>query len=180
MPTESTCKCTHEPIDPATTRLRGSITYNHENGYDIEWESIDEFHRWLENKQQAHSIEICIGKTAPSKGSTLYMDYQIWVCSRHGTGGEKAFHKQTDQKAKMESKCLPSGCPCQVKIKIYPHMATVLGRYSLEHSHPTGKDNLKHVWIRVPTREQIERLIRFGLMDREIVRNRLCYQLNFI
>jgi len=161
-------------------RLRRSIIYDRENGYDIEWESIDEFHRWRENEQQAHGIEIRIGKTAPSKGSTLYMDYQIWVCSCHGTSGEKAFHKQTNQKAKMESKCLPSGCPYQVKIKIYPHMATVLGRYSLEHSHPTGKDNLKHVQIQVPTHEQIERLIRFGLMDREIVCNHLCYQLNFI
>jgi len=160
--------------------LRGSITYDRKNGYDLEWETIEEFHQWRENEQRAHAIEIHVGKTVPSKGSALYTDYQVWVCSCQGTGGEKVFDKQTDRKAKKEGKHLPSGCPCQVTIKIYLHTSTVLGKYVHEHSHPTGKDNLKHIWIHIPACKQIEGLIRFGLMDWGIVCHHLSYQFHLI
>ncbi len=105
----ATHRNTEPTINPATTRQRGSITYNRENGYNLEWESIDEFHQWRENEQRAHGIEIRIGKTVPSKGSALYTDYQVWVCLCQGTGGAKVFHRQTDRKAKKEGKRLPEG-----------------------------------------------------------------------
>jgi hypothetical protein len=71
----------------------------------------------------------------------------------------------------MEHKRLDRGCPCQVRIKLYPHTSTILGRYTPDHSHPTRKDNLKHIRICVPAREQLIELIRLGLMDKEIVRD---------
>ena len=158
-----------KPIDPATSQLRGSITYDRENGYDLEWESIDEFHQWHENEQRAHGTELRLVHTASSCGSALYTASQLWVCPRQGTGGEKDYQRKTNQKSRKERKRLDGGCPCQVKIKVYAHTPTILGRYTPDHSHLTGKDNLKHVRIRVPTQEHITELIRLGLMDKEIV-----------
>ena len=41
----------------------GSITYNrNENGYNLEWESRDDFDRWFTNKQEACGIEVQISK----------------------------------------------------------------------------------------------------------------------
>ena len=162
-----------EPIDPATTRLRGSITYDRENGFDLEWESIDEFHQWRENEERAHGIEIRLAHTESSWGSTVYTGSRLWVCSRNGTGGDTHYKRTTDRKSRKEHKRLNDGCPCQVKIKSYPHTLTILGKYTPDHSHLTGKDNLKHVRIWVPTWEHIMELIRLGLMDKEIVRDNL-------
>jgi hypothetical protein len=169
-----------EPTDPATSRQRGSITYDRENGYDLEFESIDEFHRWRENEQRAHGIELRLAHTASSHGSAVYTASRLWVCARQGTGGEKAYKRKTDRKTKMKSKRLGGGCPCQVRTKIYPHTSTVLGKYTPDHSHPTGKDNLKHVRIRFPAREHIMELIRLGLMDKEIVREPFSYPFHLI
>ena len=160
-----------EPIDPATTRLRGSINYDWENGHDTEWELMEEFHQWRENEERAHGIELRLVHTVSSNGSAVYTASQLWVCSRQGTGGEKNYKRTTERKSRVERKRLGEGCPCQVRIKIYPHTPMILGKYSPEHSHQTGKSNLKHVRIRVPAREHIMELIRLGLMDKEIVRD---------
>ena len=157
-------------IDPATTRLRGSITYDRENGFDLEWESMDEFHQWRENEERAHGIEIRLAHTETSHGSAIFTGSRLWVCSRQGTGGDTHYQRTTDCKSRKGRKCLDGGCPCQVKIKSYPHTLTILGKYSPDHSHLTRKDNLKHVRIRVPAREHVMELIRLGLMDKEIVR----------
>ena len=158
-----------EPIDPATTQLCGSITHDRENRYDMEWESINEFHEWCENEQGAHSIELCLAHTVSSNGSAVYTASRLCVCSHQGTGGEKEYRRVTDQKTRVEHKCLGRGCPCQVKIKIYPHTLMILSKYTPNHSHPTGKNNLKHIQIHVPAQEHIMELIRLGLMDKEIV-----------
>jgi hypothetical protein len=160
-----------EPIDPATTQLHGSITYDWENGYDLEWESIEEFHQWRKNEERAHGIELHLAHTVSSNGSAVYNTLQLWVCSCQGTGGVKEYKRITKQKSRVESKRLGEGCPSQVRIKIYPHTPAILSKYSIEHSHQTGKDNLKHVWICVPAQEHIMELIRLGVMDKEIVRN---------
>jgi hypothetical protein len=140
-----------EPINPATTQLHGSITYDQENGYDMEWESMEEFHQWHENKERAHGIELHLAHTISSNGRAVYTASQLWVCSRQGTGGEKDYKRITKRKSRVERKRLSKGCPSQVRIKIYPHTSAILGKYSIEHSHQTGKDNLKHVRIRMPS-----------------------------
>ena len=41
-------------IDPTTSIQMGSITYDwNENSYNLEWESRDDFDRWLTNEQEA-------------------------------------------------------------------------------------------------------------------------------
>jgi hypothetical protein len=66
------------PIDPATLRLLGSIIYDREHGFNLEWDSKEAFKIWLDNEQTAQSIEL-----RPSKikcESTLYTTNQIFHC----------------------------------------------------------------------------------------------------
>jgi hypothetical protein len=125
-----------------------------------------------ENEQWAHGIEL---RSYPNQGimckpsqNVLFSGSRLFVCAHQGTGGTKKYERKTNREIK-ESKRIKGGCPCHVRIKVYPHTRTVLGKYTPEHSHPTGKDNLKYVRIRVPTLEQIAGLIRLGLTDKEIV-----------
>ena len=63
-------------INPATSRLRGSITFDWKHSFSLEWESKEAFKDWLDNKQMAQSIEL-----RPSKiehGSILYTTNQIF------------------------------------------------------------------------------------------------------
>jgi hypothetical protein len=36
-------------IDPATSRLLGSITYDQKHGFNLEWDSKEAFKDWLDN-----------------------------------------------------------------------------------------------------------------------------------
>jgi hypothetical protein len=40
-------------INPATSCLLGSITYDWEHGFDLEWDSKEAFKDWLNNEQTA-------------------------------------------------------------------------------------------------------------------------------
>lgn len=157
------------PEDPATSRRAGSITYDREHGYSLEWESIDDFHQWCQSEEMAHGIELRSSQIRHGNGSAVYTTSQLFCCSRQGTGGLKLQERKTDRKKVIGNKRIAGGCPCRVRIKMYPHTSTILGSYNPDHSHLTSKDNLKFVRIRVPTRELIETLIRLGLKDKEIV-----------
>ena len=154
-------------IDPATSCLRGSITFDWKHGFSLEWESKEAFKDWLDNEQTAQSIEL-----RPSKiehGSVLYTTNQIFRCARNGTGGFKAYQKKTTRERKIESKRIAGGCPCHVQIKTYPHTAVVLGKYITNHSHPIGMDNLKFIRMRDLMREMIASMLRYGKNDKDIV-----------
>ena len=77
--------------------------------------------------------------------------------------------KKMTQEQKIESKWIEGGCPCLIQIKTYPHTDIILGKYDHNHSHPTGKDNLKYIRIQAPTRELIEGWVHYGVTDQEIV-----------
>ena len=156
-----------DPIDPATSHLRGSITFDRKHGFSLEWESKEAFKDWLDNEQTAQSIEL-----RPSKiehGSVLYTTNQIFRCTCNGTGGFKAYQKKTTCERKIKSKRIAGGCPCHVQIKTYPHTAIVLGKYITNHSHPIGMDNLKFIRMRDSTREMIASMLRYGKNDKDIV-----------
>jgi hypothetical protein len=155
--------------DPATSSKTGSITYDREEGgYNLEWESRADFNDWLSHEQAAIGIEIRVAKTRYSK-SQLYSSCVTLRCARNGTGGKSHYVKKTTRERKIESKRIEGGCPCFVQIKTYSHTNTILGKYNSDHSHPTGKDNLKYIRIRVCTRELIESWVHYGVTDQEIV-----------
>ena len=142
-------------IDPATSLRMGSITYDrNENCYDLEWESRDDFDRWLTNEQDTHGIEICISKV--QRGKQLYLSSETFRCTCNKTRRVKHYEKKTTQGRKIESKRIKGGCPCYVQIKTYPHTQTILGKYNCDYSHPTGEENPKYIQIRVNTCELIE------------------------
>jgi hypothetical protein len=166
------------PIMPADARpdppLRafGGITYDRErNGYNLEWESRAEFKRWLTNEQQAIGIEIwqCRTKHSKAQGQQVYLTRETFRCAHNQLGGTKPYMKKTMWERKIESKRIEGGCPCLVEIKTYPHTDTILGKYNHDHSHPTGKDNLRYIRIRVATCELIEAWVHYGVTDQEIV-----------
>jgi hypothetical protein len=159
-----------ERIDPATVSKMGSMTYDREeNGYNLEWESRADFKDWLAHEQAAIGIEIRLSKTRRSRAQELYSTCETFRCARNGTGGKSHYVKKTTRERKIESKRIEGGCPCYVQIKTYPYTDTILGKYSHDHSHPTGKDNLKYIRIRVATRDLIEAWVHYGVTDQEIV-----------
>ena len=160
-------------IDPTTSLRMGSITYDwNKNCYNLEWESRDDFDRWLTNEQDTHGIEICISKV--QHGKQLYLSSETFHCTHNKTEGVKHYEKKTAWERKIKSKQIEGGCPCYVQIKTYPHTGTVLGKYEDKHSHETGKDNLKYLRIRVSTWELIEDWVQYGVTNEEIVSDPLC------
>ena len=155
------------PIDPATSRLLGSITYDREHGFNLEWECKEAFKIWLDNEQTDQSIELRPFRI--ERGSALYTTNQIFRCARNGTGGLKHHQKKTARERKIENKRLAGGCPALVQIKTYPHTAVVLGKYVSNHSHPIGMENLKFIYMRESTREMIASMLRYGKNDKDIV-----------
>ena len=155
------------PIDPATSRLLGSITYDRGHGFSLEWDSKEAFKDWLDNEQTAKSIELRPSKI--ERGTALYTTNQIFRCARNGTGGVKPYQKKTSRERKIESKRIASGCPSLVQIKTYPHTDVVLGKYISDHSHAIGMENLKFIRMRDSTREMIARMVRYGKNDKDIV-----------
>ena len=131
------------PIDPATSCLLGSITYDWKHGFNLEWDSKEDFKIWLDNEQTTQSIELRPLKI--ERGSALYMTNQIFHCMCNRTGGVKHYQKKTTQERKIKSKRLAGGCPCLVQIKMYPHTVVVLGKYISNHSHAIGMENLKFI-----------------------------------
>jgi hypothetical protein len=132
-----------DAIDPTTLTKMGSITYNREEaGYNLKWESRDNFNKWLTHEQATIGIEIWLSRTYYPKNSALYSKGEIFCCAHNGTGGEKHYVKKTTCERKIDSKQIEGRCPCSIQIKIYPHTNTILGRYNTNHSHPVSKDNL--------------------------------------
>src|SRR5713101_7232440 len=109
-------------------------------------------------------------KTWHGKGKTeLYSKCETYCCTHNRTGRKSHYVKKTTQEWKIESKQLEGGCPCFVQIKTYPCTNTILGKYNHDHSHPTSKDNLKYIRIRVVTQDLIEAWVHHGVTDQEIV-----------
>jgi hypothetical protein len=157
-------------IDPATSSKTGSMTYNHKkNSYNLEWESRADFNTWLTHEQTAIGIEIWVSKTWASKSKRLYSTCKTLSCACNGTGGKKNYMKKNTCERKIDSKRIKGRCPCFIQIKTYPHTNTILGRYNHVYSHPTGKDNLKYIRIRISTHELIEVWVHYGVTDQEIV-----------
>ncbi len=156
-----------DDIDPATSPQTGSITYDRENGFNLEWDSIGSFKDWLDNEQTTQSIELKISKIAHR--SSLCTTNQTFRCTRNGTGGLSKYQKKTTRKRRAESKRIAGGCPCFVQIKTYPHTDIVLGKYNSNHSHPIGMENLKFVRMRDSTKEMIASMVSSGMNNKDIV-----------
>ena len=90
-------------VDPATSWQRGSITWDQEHGIDLEWESLEDFHKWCESEQRAHGIELRIchmRKPQASTRGTVFTGSKLFVCTCQGTGGMKKYERKLTMKAR--------------------------------------------------------------------------------
>jgi hypothetical protein len=157
-------------IDPAMLSRMGSMTYNwNENSYNLEWKFRADFNKWLTHEQAIRGIKIQLSKTQASKTHQLYSTCETFCCAHNGTGRKKHYVKTMTHERKIDSKQIEGGCPCFIQIKMYSHTNTILGRYDPNHSHSTGKDNLKYIWICMDPQELIEAWMHYGVTDQEIV-----------
>ena len=155
----------------------GSMTYNWEqNGFNLEWESRDDFSNWLRLEQKEMGIKLQVSKVRKSQAWELcYSSNETFSCTCNETGGKKVYVKKTTCERKIDSKQIKGECPCFVQIKTYPDTETILGKYNRNHSHPTGVDNLKYIWIQLNMHKLIESWVHYGVTDQEIVSDPLIY-----
>jgi len=156
----------HSP-PPSLTLVLGSLEYDlAKERYTNRWDSWDDFSTWLKNEQEEKAIELRLSKTVygnPAFKATFY-----YLCSRHGTGGIKAYQKKhPDWERKVPNK--RTDCPGSLRVKSYPGSQAVLGFYDAVHNHETGKANLPYVHISAETREFIAGLLRLHVEPPHIV-----------
>ena len=107
----------------------GSMTYDREqNGFNLKWESRDDFSNWLRLEQKEMGIELRVSKVRKSQAQELhYSSNKTFSCTRNGMGGKKVYVKKTTCERKIDSKRIEGRCPCFVQIKTYPDTETILG-----------------------------------------------------
>src|SRR5260370_18621497 len=104
-----------DTINPAASSRMGSMTYNwEENNYNLEWESRDDFIRWLTHEQATIGIEIRLSRTRHSKNNSLYSTCETYCYVRNGTGGKKNYLKKTTHETKIDGKRLQGRRPCSL------------------------------------------------------------------
>src|SRR5260370_38008207 len=115
-------------IDPTMSSRIGSMMYDQEeNNYNLEWESRDNFIRWLTHEQAAIGIEIWLSRMCHSKNNLLYSTCETYCCAHNRTGGKKDYVKKTTCERKINGKQIEGRGPCSIQIKTYPHTDTILG-----------------------------------------------------
>jgi hypothetical protein len=115
----------------------------------------------LEEEENTLSIEL--RKVQVLSGKWRYVERKRYVCSRAGTGGQKAYEKKNPHwERKVDSKL--TDCNCSLVVKTYHNVETVLGRYRPDHNHPTGSENIKYTRISRKTRNWIAAMVR-GKVD---------------
>lgn len=134
--------------------------------YEKQWEDWAAFEKWITSEQEENAIEFCLVNTY--QGSNLYIRQLRYVCSRAGTGGQKAYTKlHPDWTRKRGPK--RTDCKCNLIVKQYPGRSTILGNYSDGHNHPLGNANLPYTRIPKEARERIAGLLRMKVAPEHIV-----------
>jgi len=137
---------------PATSRRQGSFNWDQENGYILKWADLAEFELWCREEERIYSIELITSSTKAQ--GRLWSWRQLFVCGWERSGGGTYTKKHPDWERKIKTK--KSGCHCQVVIKSYPHIPTILGRYLAEHNHEIGSANITYTCLSGIAQERIK------------------------
>ncbi|KAF8952886.1 hypothetical protein BDZ97DRAFT_1629145, partial [Flammula alnicola] len=131
-------------------KLYGNFLYDSESGrYDMSWHSWEEFLSFLAQEEASNSIKL--RKVSSKTGAERYLERTVYVCARYRTGGEKNYEKKHPEwSRKIPTKV--TDCPCSLKVKKYHDTSVILGKYSANHNHPTGVNNLRFTRISDTTR----------------------------
>ena len=147
---------------------RGGFDYDKASGeFNQIWTSLAEFDRWRQEQRRLYSIELLVAKSIPG---VHFMWKRTYKCGREGTGGVKHYQKKIpDQDRKIGSKRI--GCPCQVIVKAYPGTDTLLGKYIIDHDHPTGIENLIYTRVSDNAKGKAREMLQQGVEPRKVVCN---------
>jgi hypothetical protein len=148
---------------------RGSYDYDRRSGeFNKLWASLAEFEEWRQEQRRIHSIELLVAKTLRGVN---YSWKRVYKCGREGTGGDKHYQKKNpDQDRKIGTK--RTGCACQVVVKAYPGIDTLLGKYIDDHDHPLGINNLIYTRVSDTAKGKARELLQQGVQPRKVVCNR--------
>jgi hypothetical protein len=151
----------------------GDYEKDSKNGfYDISWDSFELAILWMKKKEEELGVEFRKKEKKINKGKKKHgwLIAHVWVCSRQGTGGVKSYEKKHPERGrKVPPKRTEDGCGARIIVRIYPNTTKVRGHYHNEHSHPTGKDNLRFTSLSVETRLRIADMLRMGVSKDKIV-----------
>jgi len=148
-------------------KLYGDYLSDSQSGrYNKSWCSWEEFLSFLSQEQALNSIEL--RRVSSKTGAARYMERIVYVCARYGTGGEKDYEKKhPGWSRKVPTKV--TDCPCSLKVKKYYDTSVILGKYSGDHNHPIGVDNLRFTRISDATRDWIAGMVRMQVKSDHIV-----------
>ncbi|KAE9396990.1 hypothetical protein BT96DRAFT_1038174 [Gymnopus androsaceus JB14] len=120
--------------DPIVTPV-GSLAYDRNHGYSLEWNSMTEMEAWLNEEEESRLVEYVV-KEKPSPTTNNWLTKTVYVCGRQLSGRKKNYLKKHTWSRKVE--CKKTGCSSRLIMKTYPGTSTILGHYKVEHSHPLG------------------------------------------
>jgi hypothetical protein len=146
--------------------LSGSI-------YNLAWDSLRDMEKWLKGEQEEKCIELRKKEVVcnKAKGTRRWLAKHIYVCARQGTGSKSKYVKKNpDWNRKVPSKRLETGCQCRLVVRTYPNTEKVLGKYTSEHDHAIGMENLRFTQLPNDVRMRIADLLRMGVSRENIVR----------
>ncbi|KAJ7572765.1 hypothetical protein C8J56DRAFT_806601, partial [Mycena floridula] len=140
--------------------------------YNVKLASQSDIKGWLATEEQEHTIELIYKETRPNrckKYAHAWTSKVIYVCSRQGSGGKKNYiAKNPGRHRKINKK--HSGCSCRITFKKYPDTDVVLGFYTKQHDHATGKANAPYIRVSNDDRVRIAGMLRMGISPQRVVR----------
>lgn len=155
------------PASSGSSKRYGDFLSDSQSGrYTLSWQSWEEFSLFLAQEQASNSIEL--RKATTRSGALRYVERIVYVCARYGTGGIKKHEKKHPEWSRKVPTKL-TDCPCSLKVKTYHGTDIVLGKYSADHNHSTGVDNLRFTRISNTTHEWIAGLVRMKVKSDHIV-----------
>ena len=152
----------------ATESGCGGFNYDMASGdFNHIWNSLANFEGWHQEQCQTNSIELLL---SGSWTGTHFVWKRVYRCTCQGTGGEKPYkRKYLKQDQKIGSK--RSGCTCQLVVKAYPGIDTILGAYTDDHDHPIDIQNLIYTRISENEKGKVRYLLEQGIQPRRVVCN---------
>lgn len=152
---------------PSGTAVYGNFLYDSESGrYNMSWPSWTDFLCFLTNEEGFNSIEL--RKISSTTGAKHYLERIVYVCARAGSSGKKGYEqKHPDWSRKVPGKS--TNCPCSLKVKKYHGTSIILGKYTSDHNHKTGVNNLCFTRISDGMRDWIAGMVRMKVRTDHIV-----------
>jgi hypothetical protein len=140
--------------------------------YSLTWDSLQDMMEWKKKEEAEKCIELRKKDLVVNKatGMKKWLSKHIYVCAQQGTGSKSKYDKKhPNWNRKVPSKRLETGCKCRLVVRTYPNTDKVLGKYTGDHGHAIGMENIRFTRLSDDTRLKIADLLRMGVSSENIV-----------